>query len=75
MRLTHGHDFSTIRGMKDVIKEILRTFYESGVPDEVIARDVEYYEKPTLATVIKGMRRAVRFAGGQAGQSGQALRD
>lgn len=57
MRLTHWHDFSTIRGMKDVIKEILRTFYESGVPDEVIARDVEYYEKPTLATVIKGMRR------------------
>lgn len=57
MQLTHWHDFSTIRGMKDVIKEILRTFYESGVPDEVIARDVEYHEKPTLATVIKGMRR------------------
>ena len=43
--------------MKNVLKEVLREFYEDGVPDNVIVRDVGYYEKPTLATVIKGMRR------------------
>ena len=43
--------------MKNTIKQILREFYEDGVSMKVIARDVDYYETPTLATVIKGMRR------------------
>ena len=32
-------------------------FYEDGLPEVVVHRNVEYYEKTTLATVIKGMRR------------------
>ena len=43
--------------MKNAIKTVLAEFYEDGLPEVVIHRDVEYYEKTTLATVIKGMRR------------------
>ena len=43
--------------MKNAIKEVLREFYRDGVPETVVGRDVRYYEKATLATVIKGMRR------------------
>ena len=43
--------------MKNVIKTVMAEFYEDGLPKVVVHRDVEYYEKLTLATVIKGMRR------------------
>jgi hypothetical protein len=43
--------------MKNAIKTVLAEFYEDGLPEVVVHRDVEYYEKTTLATVIKGMRR------------------
>ena len=43
--------------MKNAIKTVLAEFYENGLPEVVVPRDVEYYEKLTLATVIKGMRR------------------
>ena len=43
--------------MKDAIKEILREFYRDGLPSGIIHRDVEYYEKISAATVVKGMRR------------------
>ena len=43
--------------MKNAIKTVLAEFYEDGLPEVVVHRDVEYYEKLTLATVIKGMRR------------------
>ena len=55
--MTHWRGFSTIRDMKDAIKTVLAEFYEDGLPEVVVHRDVEYYEKLTLATVIKGMRR------------------
>lgn len=43
--------------MKNAIKTVLAEFYEDWLPEVVVHRDVEYYEKTTLATVIKGMRR------------------
>ena len=43
--------------MKNAIKIVLAEFYADGLPEVVVHRDVEYYEKTTLATVIKGMRR------------------
>ena len=43
--------------MKNAIKTVLAEFYEDWLPEVVVHRDVEYYEKLTLATVIKGMRR------------------
>ena len=43
--------------MKNAIKTVLAEFYADGLPEVVVHRDVEYYEKLTLATVIKGMRR------------------
>ncbi len=43
--------------MKNALKTVLAEFYEDGLPEVVVHRDVEYYEKTTLATVIKGMRR------------------
>ena len=55
--MTFWHGFSTIRDMKNAIKTVLAEFYEDGLPEVVVHRDVEYYEKLTLATVIKGMRR------------------
>ena len=44
-------------GMKNVFKEILKEFYADGVPSAIVPRDVEYYEQPAAATVVKGMRR------------------
>lgn len=32
-------------------------YYDEGLPARVVSRDSGYYEKPSLATVIKGMRR------------------
>ena len=43
--------------MKEAIREILREFYQDGVPDDIVPRDVDYAEKLRAATVIKGMRR------------------
>lgn len=43
--------------MKNALKAVLNEFYDEGLPEVVVHRDVEYYEKISLATVIKGMRR------------------
>ena len=43
--------------MEKVIAEILREFYESGVPTDVCRRPVEFLEKKRNATSIIGMRR------------------
>ena len=43
--------------MKDAIKEVLREFYQDGLPQGIVHRDVEYFEHLTSATVVKGMRR------------------
>ena len=43
--------------MKDALKEILREFYNDGLPGGIVHRDVEYFEKISSATVVKGMRR------------------
>ena len=49
--------FGTIRGMKNIIKEVLREFYQDGLPSGIVHRDIEYFEKLSSATVVKGMRR------------------
>ena len=43
--------------MKKVIGEILREFYESGVPEDVKVRHLDFIEKKRTATVVMGMRR------------------
>lgn len=43
--------------MEKVIAEILREFYENGVPTDVCRRPVEFLEKKRNATSIIGMRR------------------
>ena len=43
--------------MKSAIKEVLREFYQDGLPTGIVHRDVEYFEKLSSATVVKGMRR------------------
>ncbi|MBQ6141497.1 MAG: ATP-binding protein [Kiritimatiellae bacterium] len=43
--------------MKSAIKEVLREFYQDGLPSGIVHRDVQYYECAHAATVIKGMRR------------------
>ena len=43
--------------MKAILGEIMREFYEFGIPDDVKSRDVDYQEKRNAATVITGMRR------------------
>ena len=43
--------------MKEAFKTVLREFYQDGIPDDVVARDIEYFEKKSAATVVKGMRR------------------
>ena len=43
--------------MKNAIKEVLREFYQEGLPTDVVHLDVEYYENARSATVGKGMRR------------------
>ena len=45
------------RLMKEVFKEVLREFYDEGLPETVVPRDVEFYDQPSSATVLKGMRR------------------
>ena len=43
--------------MKEVFKELMLEFLRDGLPDEILSRDIPYYESKRLATVIKGMRR------------------
>ncbi len=43
--------------MKNAIAEIIREFYEEGIPEKIHPRVVEYYEKARNATSIIGMRR------------------
>ena len=43
--------------MKTTLMEVMREFYDEGVPTGIVHRDIEYVEKPRAATVVKGMRR------------------
>ena len=43
--------------MKKRVEEVLREFYELGLPDDVKDRNVAYLEKRRSATVVVGMRR------------------
>ena len=43
--------------MKQVIGEILREFYENGVPKDVKGRCLDFVVKKRTATVVMGMRR------------------
>ena len=43
--------------MKAALAEVMREFYELGIPEDVKARDVAYLEKAHSATVVSGMRR------------------
>ncbi len=43
--------------MKAAIGEVMREFYEFGIPEDVRARAVDYLEKHNSATVVTGMRR------------------
>ena len=43
--------------MKAALAEVMREFYELGIPEDVKARDVIYLEKSHSATVVSGMRR------------------
>lgn len=43
--------------MKNAIAEIMREFYEEGLPEKIHPRVVEYYEKARNVTAIIGMRR------------------
>ena len=46
-----------MRTMKQVIGEVLREFYENGVPLDVKIRHLDFIEKKRTATVVMGMRR------------------
>ena len=46
-----------MRAVKQVIGEILREFYENGVPKDVKGRHLDFVEKKRTATVVMGMRR------------------
>lgn len=35
----------------------MREFWRDGLPEDIVSRDVAYYEAPRSATVVKGMRR------------------
>ena len=43
--------------MKAILGEVLREFYEFGIPEDVKLRTVDYLEKKSSATVVTGMRR------------------
>jgi predicted AAA+ superfamily ATPase len=43
--------------MKAILGEVMREFYEFGIPEDVVPRDVDYVEKRNSATVVTGMRR------------------
>ena len=46
-----------MRAMKTILGEVMREFYEFGIPEDVRPRNVDYLEKRNAATVITGMRR------------------
>jgi len=46
-----------MRNMKAILGEVMREFYEFGIPEDVRSRDVDYLEKRNSATVVTGMRR------------------
>ena len=46
-----------LRAMKAILGEVLREFYEFGIPEDVKPRAVDYLEKKNAATVVTGMRR------------------
>ena len=46
-----------LRAMKNILGEVLREFYEFGIPEDVKPRAVDYLEKKNFATVVTGMRR------------------
>ena len=39
--LTNWYGFCTIETMKNAIKEVLREFYQEGLPTDIVHRDVE----------------------------------
>jgi hypothetical protein len=43
--------------MKATLGEVMREFYEFGIPEDVRPRNVDYLEKRNSATVVTGMRR------------------
>lgn len=43
---------------KAAFREVLAEFYEDGLPDDIVPREVSYEESAHAATVIKGMRRS-----------------
>ena len=43
--------------MEEIIAQVLREFYETGVPSDVCQRPFDYLEKKRNATSIIGMRR------------------
>ena len=43
--------------MKTILGEVMREFYELGIPKDVRPRDVDFLEKRNSATVVTGMRR------------------
>lgn len=57
MMVAVGTNCGIIRAVKDVLKVVLAEYYEEGLPKKVVRRDVGYFEKTSLATVVKGMRR------------------
>ena len=46
--------------MKAILGEVLREFYELGIPEDVRPRTVDYVEKRNSATVVTGMRRTCK---------------
>ena len=43
--------------MKTILGEVMREFYEFGIPEDVRPRAIDYVEKRNSATVVTGMRR------------------
>ena len=41
---------------KAALAEVMRVFYEFGIPEDVKERDVAYLEKEYSATVVSGIR-------------------
>lgn len=43
--------------MKNALKAVMREFYDDGIPEDAVSRDIDYCERLRAATVVKGMRR------------------
>ena len=46
-----------MHAMKLILGEVMREFYEFGIPEDVKPRAIDYLEKRNSATVVTGMRR------------------